>query len=168
MQEGTAAKNPRWQKGLTLYPTPLPPNAVDIRSHGKGCPIVASYIVSKINELGFYRVEVEATDGAGQRVFTGDVGTFAYAVRTAVGPQLAQPSTVTYTQRAVRVRGTLTGGAVQSDNVITGPDGSFEVTVEVDGLYASFGGDPGHEPQAKFVEDRGQLPLDGADLASQI
>lgn len=117
----------------------------------------------QLEELGFYRVDVEVTDGAGQHVFSQSAGTFSYLVRTMFSPLHADPTTVTYSDRFVRVDGVLTGrmpanreirpvpgvsvfvggGVGQPVAVTTAPDGSFTATVEMAGageVWAEFGG----------------------------
>lgn len=106
----------------------------------------------RLDQLGGYRVDVEATDAAGQSAPRRQVGDLAYFVDTTISPLTSNHTTVTYTRRTVRVQGTLTGRwpatrevkpvagmpvwvgggwGVTGAEVTTAGDGSFAATVEI-------------------------------------
>lgn len=117
----------------------------------------------QLQNLGGYRVDVEATDAAGAQVARREVGNLAYFIQSEFTPLSASPATVDYTHRKTKISGKLNGkwpanreikpqpnetiylggGAGQPVAVTTGADGGFTADVEMEGpgqVEAEFAG----------------------------
>lgn len=119
-----------------------------------------------LDELGSYRVHVEATDTGGNHVQRDNAGFLTYLVRTSFAEVALDRTAVTYEQREVTISGVLSGrwpgtGEVRplpgrsvwvnsffgGDLATTGADGGFTgtigITTENELVWADFDGEPG-------------------------
>lgn len=139
----------------------------------------------QLADLGGYRVDVEATDAAGQQAPRTQVGSLTYAVATAFSPFTVSPAVIDYAHRTVQVSGTFTGkwpatreirpianapvyisaGWGQNVDVTTGADGTFAASVELSeptSIRAEFSYDPSRTYLMRATSDSVEVVVDQA------
>lgn len=62
-----------------------------------------------LDQLGSYRIDVDAVDALGQRTSQQSVGTLSYVIQPIFSALYFDRTTITYDQRTVKVKGTLSG-----------------------------------------------------------
>src|SRR4051794_39770856 len=63
----------------------------------------------QLDKFGIYRIDVDAVDTLGQRGSKSSAGSFVYAIQPSFSALAFDHTTITYTRRTVKVKGTLSG-----------------------------------------------------------